>query len=277
MRHETFPPDPAAANVVRLVLTFGDSSQAIGTAFLVSGPDCPHLVTALHNFTGGVSAMARKRGDRAPRKVLVTMYHGPDKVAAFSPYQGTQGIFRMHPRPEENDWCDIASVSCDALREWAAPEALDHPFWELAGIDMPHTEKGYAQVEDMYLPTGKGALLFGFPGGRDYREHPIGVSCALAAGLPRESYILLSGHMHAGCSGAPVVAREFGGYFALREDGPVRTLRDTPVVDQWLGLYSGRLLDMGAPGLASAETQVGVVWTPELVREVVDRGVPDSL
>ncbi len=270
----------ASSCVVKLALDFGFKGWAVGTGFLLAGVNGPCVATAFHNCSGGISPMARFKGEARPNPLHIEMFFEGQRVARFAPYGKGCSLFRVHPDMERAGWCDVAVLDLDSLRHVQDENGASSPFWTNPGIYTTFAKCGggdYALVTDMFLAAGHDALVFGYPGGRDFHESPIGVSCKIAALTEiKEPRLLLSGHTSAGCSGAPVVAREFGGYFSIGSSGLVRRCPDVPLVDQWLGLYSGRLENIGA-GPSARNTQIGVVWSARIVREVADMGVHDPL
>ncbi len=273
--------DPALSQVVKLILHFGQHKKAVGAGFIFSCGAKTWLATTFHNLSGGISPMARFRDRAQPRPVMVDIVHQGKSVARFSPYAKGKSLFQVHPDPCGIGGCDVATLELETLAEHKTDGAHNTLFWTLPGLDTttcgaPDCD-GYALVSDMFLPTGHDALVFGYPGGYDYRDHPIGVSCKIAAQAGDvEPCLLLSGHTTSGCSGAPVIAREFGGYFSLSSDGLKKRRPDTALVDQWLGLYSGRLENTG-PGQQPHNTQIGVVWSALTAQEVARDGVRDRI
>ena len=68
-----------------------------------------------------------------------------------------------------------------------------------------------------------------------------------------------------GMSGSPVVARGEGDYWAQQ-----RIFHPGSVVTKFLGIYSGRIHE---------QAEIGIVWTPDAIIEVLDRattGTPDA-
>ncbi len=270
-------PDPAAAGVVRLVLDRGAAGKAVATAFLAWGGRGRFLATAFHNLSGGLTPQERFLGGQPPRPLSFEILLGGASVGRFPAYVGGRSLFRVHPDPEVRRSCDVAVLDFGAL-EALADAALPGSFLEAAGVNEPCPRPGHCRVADMFLPAGRGVLVLGFPGGRDYAGGPLAVACALAAAPdPAMPFLPVSGPTDRGCSGAPAVARDFGGYFALDRDGPRRDLAGLAVVDQWLGLYSGRLTRLRFGGEGPATVQVGAVWTAGLVLEIGEAGVPDFL
>lgn len=271
--------DPVSSQVVKLVLDFGGKFWAVGAGFIISCPKGRCVATAFHNFSGGLSPMARFQGGEPPRPLTVEAVFEGETVARFRPYSKGRSLFRVHPDALECGNCDVAVVDFDVLAAHALEGCENSEFWSLPGINVCGNgrRRGYVQVSDMYLSAGHDVLVFGYPGGRDFREGPIGVGCKIAAQAgDDEPCILLSGHTSTGCSGAPAVARGFGGYISLDEEGLVRKQREVPIIDQWLGLYSGRLESVGS-GLGAKKTQIGVVWSSRTVLEVSCDGIHDTL
>lgn len=275
--------DPVSACIVKLILTLEPNLWAVGTGFVLSDPDGPCLATAFHNLSGGISSRTRFGAQIPPRPVLVEVMYAGETVARFMPYADGRSLFRVHKnlltRSVDDQW-DVAIMDMDRLRGYMTDRADTNPLWEQRGINEMHAdcEDAYVQVEDMFLPAGRSALVFGFPGGRDFSGQPIAVSGSIAAhGGDTAPYLLLSGHTSAGCSGGPVVAREFGGYFRHEKECLIRHTPSAPLVDQWIGLYSGRLEPAATDNGPQEITQVGVVWSAQTVRSVVQYGVYDRL
>ncbi|MFK4765230.1 hypothetical protein ACI3L3_10690 [Desulfobaculum sp. SPO524] len=270
--------DPARDSVVRIILNLGDAGHAVGSGFVVAGPGGPSVITAFHSLSGGVCLRERLRAKTMPPPMRGSIRHGAEVIAEFPLYQRGISIFLRHPAPERANWCDVACIPFDTLTLYAVGASRAARFWSLPGIDLPRVDDGATLVDDMAVPVGKPVLLYGYPGGRDFWGAPIGVSATIAAHAPERSFLLISGDMDMGCSGAPAMAREFGGYMRSAQDGPQHVASRTPIVDQWLGMYSGRLYAVDAARqVTQHETSVGVVWTPETIRDVITDGVPDVL
>jgi hypothetical protein len=264
-----------ATSVVRLVLDFGPAGRAVASGFLVMGRRGRFLATAFHNCSGGISPESRFGRERQPRPLSIEFWHDETQVGRFPTYVGGRSLFRVHPDPEVRRGCDVAVFDCDLLASLADPP-LPPEFLDLPGINEHPPGSVHGRVEDMFLPSGRDALVLGFPGGRDFAGGPIAAGCKIAAApKARMPYLLVSGPTSSGCSGAPVLARDFGGYLALGPSGPRPARPDLAVVDQWLGLYSGRLRRLHDDGTRAALTQIGVVWTCGLVLDVGNEGVPD--
>ncbi|MTJ80193.1 MAG: hypothetical protein F8N37_04100 [Telmatospirillum sp.] len=277
------PADPLTASVVRLVLHFGPDDRAVATGFLVAGRTGRFVATAFHNLSGGVSPYRRFALLEPPRPLEVEVWQGGDLIARFPTYAGGRSLFRVHRDPVMRAQCDIAAIDYGLLEANRAGGRLPDAFLATPGVNEPRTGPVYGRVRDMFLPAGRDVLVPGYPGGRDYAGRPIAVCCKIAA-EPDDAmpFMLLSGPTSSGCSGAPVVARqcllpEGGGYFPAGAAAPARLPGDIRVIDQWLGLYSGRLTSVGHDGdRLPAVTQIGVAWTITLVRATGDDGVPDA-
>lgn len=263
--------------VVQLALNFGQSRWGVGAGFVVAGRNGPFVATAFHNLSGGVSVEERKAG-AYPNPVQVELYYEGREVAKFMPYVRQRSLFRMqdHPEKEKAGWCDVATLSLSTLAEWKTKGDEDEPFWSCPGIGADLESRDYALRDDMFLAAGRDTLVFGYPGGREYFGDPIGVGCKIASCGGQEPQFLLCGPSSAGCSGAPVVARDFGGYWHKREGILERKSPHVPIVDQWLGLYSGRLESVGSSAERDS-TQIGVVWSAQSVQMVAFAGTRDSI
>ncbi|WP_428565194.1 MAG: hypothetical protein ACP59X_03730 [Solidesulfovibrio sp. DCME] len=269
--------DPATAGVVRLVLDRGAAGAAVATAFLVAGRRGRFLATAFHNLSGGLTPGERFLRGLPPNPLSFEVHLGAVRVGRFSAYVGGRSLFRVHPDPGLRGGCDVAALDFGVL-EAVAGGPLPRAFLEAPAVNEAPAVPGHGQVTDMYLPAGRGVLVLGYPGGRDYAGRPLAVGCALAAAPdPAMPYLAVSGPTSRGCSGAPAVARDFGGYLALGPTGLGRARPGLAVADQWLGLYSGRLTRLGTGGPGPATIQVGVVWTAGVVLETGEDGVPDFL
>lgn len=266
--------EPMTGSVARLALDFGQSGRAVASAFLVKGRRGRFLATAFHNVSGGVSPGERFARNLRSRPLVLEIWLGDVWVGRFPTSVGGRSLFRVHPDPEVRRRCDVAVLDYPALAA-CAEVPLPQAFLDAPGINEHPCGPVHGRVEDMFLPAGRDALVLGFPGGRDFAGGPIAVCCQIAAAPDaRMPYVLVSGPTSTGCSGAPAVARDFGGYLSLGPGGPRRSHGELAVVDQWLGLYSGRLTRLQDDGARPGTTQIGVVWTAGLVLEIGDAGVP---
>lgn len=280
MTHAPCLPDPIHKHLIKIVIHLGREQWAVGSGFVIRYRNKQYLVTAFHNVSGGVSAEARFNHNMPPRPTQVELYYEGQLLLSFLPYASRRSVFLIHPQAKYIGYCDVAVMDLSITISNLSGNAL----WsDTVGLqlqaDASSTQKNAHQlVSDMFMPVGSNVIVYGFPGGRDYKGHPIGVGSKLAACSPEKPLMLLSGYTSSGCSGGLTLARDINGYNQLTDNCTLtRNLTGTPVVDQWLGVYAGRL-----EGLEAGEesgiirTHIGVVWRSKTILELIKANCYDS-
>ncbi len=289
---------PGATSASRLSLAplyveaFGDAKRyggedcrlGTGTAFLVGSMNGQSegfdafLVTAWHLFTGRHPDSAcdenlvepdyflvhyPRRG--APTGAVVTQRYDVRAYANESD-MAPMPLWVEHPLGPAVDIAvlDIGATPRDA---YCLPINIDADCWPTVGglASDPQWER---ILPDLPLPLRVTDRVFvvGFPFG-DIGTWPFAIwSTAYVASEPsfphkgRPSF-LIDGRTREGQSGAPVFLRYRPGEGVSVTDQLVTFDRDVTV---FLGLYSGR---------TNANSDLGMVWTVEAVRQVVDQAV----
>ena len=296
--------DPVMQRIVRLVayMTPDRSDRpSVATGFIMERDGERFLISNYHVFTG-LSPERRFLGHHPKVPAVIEIWNFGVPVADV--YVGTD--YLVHP-DLRNSLCDIAAYNLSKAKDPEKGEPhqnfgrifnrrvnalkliapLDAPYCAEDGVEM------HRFVGDAFVPISRDATVFGYPGGIDFDSYAVGVNTKIASSfyspLP---YFLVSGTTYKGCSGGPVVARSIGGYLALKlarqeefRRGWASSYRvcheeaTVPIVDQLIGIYSGRLLnlaEMNETGNEEGAGFIGKVWHWRLVKELLEMGIPDS-
>lgn len=300
-------PEPITTRVVQLQAYWDADrreSPAYATGFLVEHDGKRYLVSNYHVFTGQ-SPDRRFNGAHPKVPAVIEVWWWGVPLADI--FVGTDYV--VHPNLRTL-LCDIAAFPLDKSREPIKGESRFSGTFRLYNrrcasltqiepIDaIASSHDGPTRhifVQDKFLSVSSDTTIFGFPAGIDFDGYAVGINTKLASQFYCDSpYFLISGTAYSGCSGAPVVARSFGGYQALtppdidRVKGVVgRTASrhythayqdlKVPIIDQLVGIYSGRML---GPVEKGAEERgwgfVCQVWRWSLVIETIRNGIPDA-
>lgn len=271
MQYNSYIPDPIQNYLIKIIIDLGDESWAVGSGFILYYKKTQYLVTAFHNLSGGISAEAHFKQKFPPRPSRIELYYADQLLLSFVPYVHNKSLFTVHPAATHLRGCDVATINLHTI----IPEGITIPNWNNTlgfpiGSTQETPEPPHHIVTDMFLPAGSNALVYGYPGGRDYNGRPIAVGSKIAAYDPNEPTILLSGYTSSGCSGGMVIARDTNGYLKTDSNNHLtRALNSYPLVDQLLGVYAGRLEGLTTGSSSFIRTHIGVVWTTQVILETI--------
>lgn len=241
--------DPLSSTTVRLALYFHEQILSTATGFIVEVSGAQYLITNWHVVTGRDAdteeCLSRTAG--IPNRLVATM-HALEGLGAWTqaniPLLGQDGkpIWLEHPQGRQ---VDVVAIPLSAFGPCAS-----YP------LDL-----GFADA-DIIVQPGMLACILGFPYGLgNALNWPIWKTGHVASdpdldfaeGRPA---FLIDASTRGGMSGAPVVLRISSGFEtsggAQIIGGPMRT--------KFLGVYAGRI---------HAESDVGRVWRPFTIKEVI--------
>lgn len=244
--------DPFSQVPVFIKMKFGTTELAVGTAFFYRRNGGLFLVSNWHNFSGR---------DPATRQPLADHRGVPDTVSCY---------MCLNAPVIKREWSDIPLIEneCPAWYHHPSfgsgvdigvlPVSLNDKFKAIVLNDIPY--------EQMTLRVSHDVFVLGYPLGI-MNSHGLPVwkraSVASEPGTSSPTY-LVDTATRSGMSGSPVLFRYRGFY----KNDPQST---APADDDWFGegdmfagVYSGRL------GASSLEAQLGVVWKPHLIDEIID-------
>jgi Trypsin-like peptidase domain len=252
----TTPIDIASTVTAKLQVYFREQVIGQATGFFVQSGRQLFLITNWHVVAGRHSETKKKlhaAGAIPDRLLLRVGVHGdpgqwlsPSEVLLYEDADETSA-------PEQPRWREHP-VHGDKLDVVAIPfETPEHGY--VRTIDAVDT------MPNMYLPVGSDVFVLGYPQGLDGGgEFPIYKSASIATepGVHRGGppHILIDTATSEGMSGAPVIGIRNG---AIITPGS-RTYR-------FVGVYSSRL------GKDALQAQLGTVWAPQLVKDIVQVGV----
>lgn len=244
--------DPFSQVPVFIKMKFGATELAVGTAFFYRRSDGLFLISNWHNFSGR---------DPSTRKPLADHGGVPDVVSCY---------MCLNASVIKREWLDIPLLdngapawyhhptAGSAIDIGALPVSLDEKFRAIVLNDMP--------FEKMSLRVSHDVFVLGYPLGI-MNSHGLPVwkraSVASEPGVSEPQYFVDTA-TRSGMSGSPVIFRYRGFY---KNNPQAKEIADDDWFgegDMFAGIYSGRL------GASSVEAQLGVVWKPHLIDEIID-------
>ena len=244
--------DPFSQAPLFIKMKFGSTELATGTGFFYRRNDRLFLVSNWHNFSGR---------DPSSRKPLSDHGGVPDTVSCY---------MCLNEQFIKREWFDFPllesgspawyhhPVSGSAIDIGALPVALNEKFRAIVLNDI-HTEK-------MTLRVSHDVYVLGYPlGTMNSYGLPVWKRASVASepGTSEPNY-LVDTATRSGMSGAPVIFRYRGFY---KNDLHAKEVANDDWFgegDMFVGIYSGRI------GASSVEAQLGIVWKPHLIDEILD-------
>lgn len=230
----------------------GATELALATSFLYRRHGYLYLVSNWHNLSG-----------RNPETKQPLSEHAgvPDTISCYACLNG-QYIKR--------EWLDIS------LNSGGKPKWYEHPKHgskiDIGVMPIELNEKYKAIVVNeipqtkMVLRVSHDIFVLGYPLGL-VNSHglPIWKRATVASepGVSEPSF-LVDTATRSGMSGSPVIHRYRGFYKNDPEAKEARPDDWFGEADNFVGIYSGRL------GASQLEAQLGIVWKPHLIDEVID-------
>ena len=242
-------------------MRFNGQLLSTGTGFIVMTPVGPVLVTNRHNVTGRDQNTGQplSRTGAVPNEIVITH----NKVGDFQADEGFQAhggwierterlvdadekpLWREHPRLRERaDFVALPLTSLD--------DVLCVPY----------------NVHDVGFNLALGPTelvsVIGFPFGKTAGEYLAIWATGFIASEPNMDYLelpmlLIDCRSRPGQSGSPVIAFRSNGS-VVNAEGQAGYVRNGPA-RRFIGIYSGRI---------STESDIGMVWKVEAIRELID-------
>ena len=237
-----------------LELFFGDTRISCATGFIMMSQRGPMLITARHNFTGK---------HHVTKEYLSKMGAIPDRVVIHHNKKGKLG-----------SWIAKSEI---LLIDYA-PQWVEHPILgdkaDIVGLllkELDDTELyPYDTLNDTQIRIAPSELvnIIGFPFGLQAGGFLAVWSTGFIASEPIVDFgnsptFLVDSRTRKGQSGSPVLAYRAGGGFKY-ESGTLGVM--SQAVHRFCGLYSGRV---------SEESDLGIVWKVNCIKELVDSINPD--
>ena len=223
---------------------------AIGTGFVVAVDDVTLLITNYHVLSGRHPDTGKQLDNAAaiPDRVLIPLLKR----------QGPPLCWRLH----------VQMLTVDGATTWVEHPRFGHRFDVVA---LPLAVPPDVQVfpydhdfgHDLALHPGSDVAIIGFPEGMAAAGlTPIwkagSIACEPELTISASNFFWIDSNTRRGMSGAPVIARRFGG--ALMENGTYGV--GAGIYDRNLGVYAGRAFD--APDMT-----LGRVWSWKGLQEIV--------
>jgi len=230
----------------------GTTELAVGTSFLYRRHDRLFVVSNWHNFSGR---------DPTTKQPLSAHAGVPDTISLYACLNG-QYIQR--------EWLDVPLSAVNGVGWYehpqlgskidigALPIALGDKYKGIVVNEMPYTA--------MVLRVSHDVFVLGYPLGL-VNSHGLPVwKRATVASEPgtSEPFFLVDTATRPGMSGSPVIHRYRGFYKNDPEAQEARPDDWFGEGDNFVGVYSGRF------GASQLEAQLGIVWKPHLINEVID-------
>ena len=237
---------------VFIKMKFEATELAVGTAFFYRRNGRLFLISNWHNFSGR---------DPSTKKPLADHGGVPDTVACY---------MCLNAPTIEREWLDIPLLE-NGTPAWyhhstvgstidigVLPVSLSEKFKAIVLNDMP--------FDKMNLRVSCDVFVLGYPLGL-MSSHGLPIwkraSVASEPGTSEPQYFVDTA-TRSGMSGSPVIFRYRGFY---KNDPHAKEIADDDWFgegDMFAGIYSGRF------GASSVEAQLGVVWKPHLIDEIID-------
>lgn len=221
---------------------------ATGTAFVVSGPSGPLLLTNRHNVTGinpHTGVILSKTGG-VPNELSI-IHNAAGKLGQWVQKVEPLYVVGFHRWKEH-----------PVLKEKGDFVAL--PLTQLDGVDLhPHELSG---SHDIQVGPAEPVSVIGFPFGLT-AGGAFGVwATGFVASEPVVDFdglpiVLIDCRTRPGQSGSPVIAYRSGGMISLSDGGSA--VFNGPV-SKLIGIYSGRI---------NAESDLGIVWKASALEQLV--------
>ncbi len=244
--------DPFSQVPLFTKMRHGPTELALGTSFLYRRHGRLYLLSNWHNFAGR---------DPATKEPLSAHAGVPDTVSCYFCLNGQYIQREWQDIPlnsgGEPDWYQHPKLGSD-VDIGALPIELSDKYKPIVINEMPYTK--------MVLRVSHDVFVLGYPLGL-VNSHGLPVwKRATVASEPGVSdpFFFVDTATRAGMSGSPVIHRYRGFYKNDPEAQEARPDDWLGEADDFVGIYSGRL------GASQLEAQLGIVWKPNLIDEVID-------
>lgn len=246
--------DPKSLASICLAPYAFSQPAAIGTGFVIAVDEVTLLITNYHVVSGRHPETGRQLDKAAalPDRILIPFLRRQELPLRWLP--------------------QVQMLTVEGVPQWVEHPRLGHKFDVVA---LPLAVPPKAQVfpyergfgHDLALHTGSDVAIIGFPEGMTGGGlTPIWKAGSIASEpdltIATSNFFWIDSNTRRGMSGAPVVARRFGG--ALMENGTYGV--GAGVYDRNLGVYAGRAFE--APDMT-----LGRVWSWQGVQEIVDLAI----
>lgn len=241
--------------------------MATATGFVVVHKAIPFLVTNLHVLSGEHVQTGKNLTKSLPPDSVTIVHHVTETMRIG------HGVWSLR---EERILDDSLSPQWFEHPKKDLREIWHSETWDELVVDiavLPLTEVNMIELYPVELPDGNPDVLIkpglpvhilGFPFGKAAGGYfPIWKTGHIASDFDATTngrFFFIDASTRIGMSGAPVVFRPLGPY--LSRSGQVLTGDGTKSI--FMGIYSGRL---------HPESDIGIVWRPNILREVLDAAV----
>jgi hypothetical protein len=249
------PVDYLTATSLHLRMFVGKCELGVATGFVVFRDEKPLLITSRHVLSGRHpdSGQPISKTGGIPDRVEITHHKGP----GFGSWI-TQS-YLLADASGKGNWLGHVNSAIDvgALPITVASPGRIYPF-DLTLMDTR-----------MLLRPGMSISIIGFPLGlTGVGSHPLWKTGHIATD-PNTNYdhkpcILIDATTRKGMSGSPVIRRTYGPY-EESEETVVQSFGE--ITTKLVGIYSGRLRE---------EAEIGIVWKPNVISEVISEGISVS-
>ena len=234
---------------LHLELRVNGHGLSTGTGFVTTHQDKPYLITNWHNLSG------RHPDTNQP---LSTTGGLPDEVQIL--HNASIGLGNWVKRSEQ-------------LHSNSAPLWLEHPIYRQSVdvVALPLTNLKDVRLfpyswpepsDDMFVGPADTVSVVGFPFGLTGGAGLAIWATGFVASEPDVPYqnlprFLIDCRSRPGQSGSPVVAHRSGGWIGRKTGATTISAGNNT---RFLGIYSGRI---------NAQSDLGIVWTPKAITEIL--------
>lgn len=244
--------DPFSQVPIFIKMKFGTTELAIGTAFFYRRNDALFLISNWHNLSGRDPKTKKPLADHGGVPNVVSCY-----LCLNGPYIKREWLELPLNENESPIWYQHP-ISGSDIDIAVLPVSLNEKFQAIVINDLPFTR--------MDLRVSHDVFVLGYPLGI-MNTHGIPVwKRASVASEPgtSEPYYFVDTATRSGMSGSPVIFR-YRGFYKNNLQAPEIADDDWfGEGDMFAGIYSGRL------GASSLEAQLGLVWKPHLIDEIIE-------
>lgn len=244
--------DPFSQVPIFIKMKFGTTELAIGTAFFYRRNGALFLISNWHNFSGRDPKTKKPLADHGGVPNIVSCY-----LCLNGPYIKREWLEIPLNENESLIWYQHP-ISGSDIDVAVLPVSLSEKFKAIVINDLPFTKMDIRVSHDVFV--------LGYPLGI-VNSHGLPVwKRASVASEPgtSEPHYLVDTATRSGMSGSPVIFRYRGFY---KNNLQAQEIADDDWFgegDMFAGIYSGRL------GASSLEAQLGIVWKPHLIDEIID-------
>ncbi|MCX7379762.1 MAG: serine protease [Alphaproteobacteria bacterium] len=255
--------DPYSTATLPIQIFFDEELLGAATGFLWNAESGVYLISNWHVFSGRDpnNDQPKHRDGALPNRIVVLCNSAifPHVVFPISlMLDDENGNAKWFEHPTFGRRVDVAALQFIETSPFIVGLTCQPPVLAAPINNLP-------AVSDAVVAIGQDVFVIGFPLGiRQKANIPIWKRASIASEISlnynKLTLFLIDTATREGMSGAPVFWRGYGSY---RSRTSIMTVSDGPM-SMFMGVYSGRNI-----GKSLGDAQLGIVWRPECVSEIV--------